>query len=327
LQPANPHLAFPVSKEQQEVVNKYVSDQLQHKCIRVIEFYRTEGDQIRLIEEVKNTALSWGEVGLALGSMTFFYGKIAVDFFAPPQVSLTSRILTPFAYMFAGALGVGAVGAAAGGVLAATIRLDQDLSSDGYYQWRLDAIRQNVMPIYQQISEKEEFNLVDFCCPITHELIMCPYKAPSGRVYEKASILAHLRRNLPEVLRRADAEPDPVLKEEILREISPFRDEFFTENRLDYDWEYHPRLCERLNALLDDDVDALQREMPEVVQMGLQKFRESIRTPSLQIMHNLTFVINQMLAEDRIDQETADRRIHEIHVHYRPFFRRKGGNA
>jgi len=289
-----------------ESVNKYISDQLQHKCIRVIEFYRTDNNQIRLIEEVKNTTPLWDELGLALKSSAPFYTKIISVLYLTAQALLSAivRILT----IARSILGIEAAESA----LQAAVALEQDLSSDGYYQWRLDAIRQNVMPSYLQTLEREDLNLVDFCCPITHELIMCPYKAPSGRVYEKAAILEHLRS----ARARADAESDPVLREEVLREISPFRGEFFTESDLDYDWKYHSRVCERLNALLGDGVDAL----PEVVREGLQKFRKSIRTSSLQIMNNLTLVINQMFAEDRIDQETAGRRIHEIYTQYQPFF-------
>jgi len=66
-----------------------------------------------------------------------------------------------------------------------------------------------------------------------------------------------------------------------------------------------------------------ERRLPEVAEIGLIRFKNSIRTPSLQILNSLIEIQGAILGSGEINVNEYTRRVGEITEHYTPFIKKK----
>lgn len=134
-----------------------------------------------------------------------------------------------------GAIGAGsgaALGLFAGCIIFVDIVVMDVRESQHYVSWRIKAIEEKALPIFQAFL-KEDTILSELICPITLELPTVPMKAPDGRVYEKAAIEEHI--DSTELMHKKMIELHPERVHALNR--SPIRGQDFGKDDLVFDME------------------------------------------------------------------------------------------
>jgi hypothetical protein len=180
-------MAFPLSNDQQEAFKMYVSDDLLHRLKRDLHFV---ADNQKARDNLRNRSL----IGLTIGA--FIGGTFAYWFEAFLQRNEKS-VQDPNKTITVTCLGA-VLGGTSGVYLSACGAIGEMRQSQKYIQWRDEAIKTKIYPLFQQFLRDSDL-LEDLLCDLTQDLISHPVKAPNGKVYEKAAIDDWLSRKAIEL--------------------------------------------------------------------------------------------------------------------------------
>jgi hypothetical protein len=300
-------IPFPISKEQMRRIYRYMEDCGKYE--RVICFYRENGDsRLKLRVEVLKGACVGGLVGGGMGAFVSYLAKTAVAksvrLVLPPPVASALTVAEGCSYLYAA--GVGMVsGALVGVAVSATLTISRDVETDTYLEWRAQAIRTNVYPLFQQTIADEKLELREFLCPLTVSLVTFPCRTKNGQLFEKDALVALIQLN------KEEGRP------------TVYEGETIEEKDLVYDPFYHPRLFQRLQQLLDEKVDSYKNTLlssySEAIREGLMKFKDSIRESSIEILKKMVMVYRELNHKGQIDFDRYHRLQGELIEHYHLF--------
>jgi len=301
------YIPLPLSSEQTSAVQKYTTNTLWAKKERVIEFYQGERG-VLFLKDVSRSVIE----GAAIAARAAFVARIVYEVCVLIIYKWPARI----AYY----LGWTVLEAASVRRLTSTIRFTEDKKSDEYREWRLEKMNTTTDQIFRDTIKREDLNLLGYICPISQHLIKIPYTTKLGRhTFEKDFILDWVRRVTPMVTEKANRAATEEEREEILKQTSPFRDEYIQEQDLRYDWEYHSSLCDRINTLVNEYNARNERRLPQEAIEGLQKLKNSVTLPATKVADELILIANKMFCSGQISEQDFLRKTKAVNTHYAPF--------
>ena len=189
-----------------------------------------------------------------------------------------------------------AIGAGAGagiGLLLSTVISTISISRSTHYEeWRKQALRDKVYPIFQKFVDQDN-ELKNLVCPITHELPIVPVASPNGHVFEEAEIIKWLDQN-----------PN---------NPCPMRAAPFTKKDLVYS---HATVCAimiRIKTLLKSEIRSFESQ---IISEGLKATQMDLNSNNYNILQQESNRILESSYQNRVDPRTVGKMFEKTYARF-----------
>lgn len=186
------------------------------------------------------------------------------------------------------------------------------LASPEYNNWIKTMNEENLAPIFLKIFQNDD-RFENFTCPLTHDLISVPVKAPDGKIYEQANIVEWLTKKYAEIQRAKDRGDSKEKISQISETISPIRGIPYTIADLKYEKEYFSRLAPIIKQKLSELEDT---EVKRLFEIGTQILKETHQENRKMILEHQIGKINMLVLENKIPRRVADEACWQLKQQY-----------